>query len=96
MLGPSETVQAMAPGWWRGHRSLIVVTTTRLLLLRRQLRCPSAGHAAFTLGRIGQLSVHATPEEGARFRLSLGLDMEEFSVTCRVAEIERALYASRS
>lgn len=96
LLGSSETVQVMAPGWWRGHRSLVVVTTSRLLLLRRQLKCSTVDHAAFTFRSIAHRSVHASPPEGARFRLSVGLDLQEFSVTSRVAEVERALCASRT
>ncbi|GAA1760774.1 hypothetical protein [Kocuria aegyptia] len=96
LLDPSETVQVLTPGWWRGHRSLVVVTTSRLLLLRRQLKCSSADHAAYSFRRIGQLSVHAAPPEGARFRITVGLDLEEFSVTGRAAELERALLTART
>ena len=39
-LDPSETVQALAPGWWRGHRSLAVVTTSRLLLIHPSSSSP--------------------------------------------------------
>lgn len=95
LMGPSETVQVLAPGWWRGRRSVVVVTTSRLLLVRRQLRWSSADHAAFAFPSIGHLSVHASPPDGARFRLAVGPSHEEFSVNGYVAEIERALRASR-
>lgn len=96
LLGASETVQVMASGWWRGYRCLIVVTASRLLLLRRQLKCSTANDAAISLRSIGGISVHATPEGGARFRLAVGLDREEFSVAGPAAEVERALRASQA
>lgn len=96
LLGSSETVQVLTPGWWRGHRSLIVVTTSRLLLLRRRRKCSWADHGAYSFRSIAHLSVHPSPPEGARFRITVGLDLEEFSVTGRVAELERALQRSRA
>ena len=91
LLDPAETVRLLVPGWWRGHRSVVVVTTSRLLLVRRHLRWSAADQAVFPLRGISHLSVHASPPEGARFRLAAGLDLEEFSVTEHVAEVRRAL-----
>lgn len=96
LMGPSETVRLVAPGWWRGHRSAVVVTTSRLLLVRRKLGVGSLTHAAFTLPSIAHLSVHVSPPEGARFRLGVGRDPEEFSVTRHGTEIGRALLAART
>lgn len=94
LLGPAETMQALAPAWWRGHRSLAVVTTSRLLLVRRELRCSSRNQASFPLRVISQLSVHAAPPHGARFRLAVGLDLEEFSTTGLATELEQSLRAA--
>jgi hypothetical protein len=96
LLSDSESVQVMAAGWWRGHRCLVVVTASRLLLLRRQLRCSTANDAAISLRSIEGISVHAIPEGGARFRLAVGLDREEFSVTGPAAKVEGALRDSRT
>ncbi|MFI7482375.1 hypothetical protein ACH9EU_08140 [Kocuria sp. M1R5S2] len=91
LLDTAETVQAVAPGWWRGHRSVVVVTTCRLLLVRRELLRFSSDRATIALGTIEDLAVHASPPDGARFRISVGLGQEEFSVTHHVAAVERAL-----
>jgi hypothetical protein len=91
LLDPAESVQAVAPGWWRGHRSVVVVTSSRLLLVRRELVRVSPDRAAIARGTIDELSVHASPPDGARFRVSVGLGHEEFSVTHHVAEVRRAL-----
>lgn len=96
LLGASETVQVMAPGWWRGYRCLIVLTDSRLLLLRRQLKGSRTNDAAISLHSIGGVSVHASPDGGARFRLAVGLDREEFAATGPAAKLERALRASRT
>lgn len=96
LLGASEAVQVMAAGWWRGRRCLVVVTASRLLLLRRHLKCSTANDAAISLRSIGRINDHTIPEGGARFRLAVGLDWEEFSVDGPAAKVERALRASQT
>lgn len=91
LLEPAETVQVLTPGWWRAQRCLVVVTTSRLLLLRRRLKCSLANQVIFSLQRITYVSVHPTPPDGARFRLAVGLDVEEFSVAQGVEELRRSL-----
>lgn len=91
LLDAAETVRTVAPGWWRGHRSVVVVTTSRLLLVRRELTRTAPDRAAIALGAIEDFSVHASPPDGARFRVSVGLGHEEFSVTRHVDEVQRAL-----
>jgi hypothetical protein len=87
-------VQVLAPGWWRGHCSLVAVTTTRVVLVRRAQTCSTFHQASFPLRAIGHLTVHPAPPEGLRFRLTVGLDLEEFTVTGHWSEFERALRAS--
>jgi hypothetical protein len=94
-LDPLETVQVMAPGWWRGHRSLVAVTTARVVLVRRALTRSTFHPASFLLRAIEHLNVHPAPPEGLRFRLTVGLDLEEFTVTGHWTEFERALRAPR-
>ena len=94
LLGPPETVQVLVPVWWRGRRNLAVVTTFRLLLVGAELKQSSSHQGVFALQSISQLSVYAAPPDSARFRLKLGLDLEEFTVTQRGAEFERALRAA--
>lgn len=84
------------PEWWWGYRSLLVVTTSWLLLLQRQLRCSSADHGAHSLRTIAHVSVHPFPSEGARFRIAAGLELGESSVTGCMAGLERALHAPRA
>lgn len=96
LLGAPETVRAMAPAWWRGQRTLVVVTTSRLLLVRRQLNCSTRDHVTYPLHSIGTLRAHACPPEGMRFRVGLGLDLEEFSVIRRGDLVKRALRQTES
>ena len=78
----------------RAAAAVVVGEDGRLLLVRRHLRWSPAYQAVFPLRGISHLSVHASPPEGARFRLAAGLDLEEFSVTEHVAEVRRALRAA--
>ena len=94
MLGPAETVRIMASGWWRGHRALIAVTSGRLLLVRGTPQYAATADATVALGSISHLSVHASPPCGARFRVGVGLDLEEFSVARHSGPVERALRES--
>lgn len=94
MLDPSEATQILAPGQWRGQPIIAVVTTSRLLLVRAQQKQPSSHQAVFPRGSISQLNVHPCPPGGARFRLKLGLNLEEFTITQHGAEFERLLRAS--
>lgn len=96
LLDPAETVQVLAPGWWRGQRTLVVVTTARLLLVRRESTCATRDQVTYPLRSIGALRVHACPPEGTRFRVSMGLDLEEFSVTRHGDLVERTLRGARS
>lgn len=48
----------------------------------------------YPLRGIGFLRVHASPPEGVRFRVSMGLDLEEFSVTGHGDLVEHALRAA--
>ena len=96
LLDPAETVQVLAPGWWRGRRTLVLVTTSRLLLVRRQLRCSTRHHMTCPLRSIGTLRVHACPPEGVRFRVGVGLGLEEFSVTRHGDLVDRELRRSGS
>lgn len=91
LLGPAETVRVLTPGRWRAQRCLVVVTTSRLLLLHRPSKCSSMHQLTFWLQRITHFGVHATPPEGTRFRLAVGLDLEEFSVAGGVEDLERHL-----
>lgn len=95
LLEPAETVQVLAPGWWRGRRTLVVVTTSRLLLVRRESKCATRDQVTYPLRRIGALRVHACPPEGVRFRVSMGLDLDEFSVTRHGDRLEHALRGAR-
>ena len=94
LLADTETVQALAPVWWRGRQALAVVTNTRLLLVRRPLKCSTTSHAGFSFHRITHLTVHPAPPQGVHVRLLAGLDAEEFSLTHRSTELERALRAA--
>ncbi|GEO94388.1 hypothetical protein [Kocuria turfanensis] len=96
LLDPAETVHVVAPGWWRGQRTLVLVTTSRLLLVRRELKCSTRDHGTYPLRSIGALRVHACPPEGVRFRVGAGLDLEEFSVTRHGDLVEHALRKARS
>ncbi|MEB2528519.1 hypothetical protein [Kocuria rosea] len=96
LLDPAETVQVLAPGWWRCQRTLVVVTTSRLLLVRRELGCFTRDQVTYPLRGIGTLRVQACPPEGVRFRVSMGLDLEEFSVTRHGDLVEHALRGARS
>lgn len=91
MLGPAETVRIVAPGWWRGHRALVAVTSGRLLLVRGAPQYAATADIAVELGAISHLSVHASPPCGARFRIGLGLILEEFSVTRHGGPLEQVL-----
>ena len=95
MLDPSETTQILAPGQWRGQPIIAVLTTSRLLLARPEQKQPSTHQAVFARSSISQLSVHPCPPKGARFRLKLGLNLEEFTVTQHGAEFERLLRANQ-
>ncbi|GAA1753707.1 hypothetical protein [Kocuria aegyptia] len=95
LLDPAETVQVVAPGWWRCRRTLVVVTTTRLLLVRRELKFSVLDQGIYPLHSIRALRVHTCPLEGMRFRVSVGLDLEEFSVARHGDLVEHALRRSR-
>lgn len=95
LLVPAETVQVLAPGWWRAQRSLIVVTTSRVLLVRRQVQGSSPHQATYPVGRLEVLRVEVCSPEETRFRVRVGLDLEEFSVTRHGAQVERVLRTPR-
>lgn len=91
LLAPAESLLVLAPGWWRGHRGVAVVTTSRLLLVRRAGAGSSRDHVARALGGLGKLHLHASPPDGARLRLPLGPEHEEFSVTMHGARLRHLL-----
>lgn len=91
LLGAAETVRLLAPARWRSHRAVAVLTDTRLLLVRRPPMCSPTDHASFPFHRITHLTVHPVPPQGARVRIMVGLDLEEFSITGSSPGFENAL-----
>ena len=91
LLGPAETVRVLTPGRWRAQRCLVVVTTSRLVLLHRPRKCFSMHQLTFWWQRITHFGVPATHPERGRFRLAAGLDPEEFSAARGVDALERNL-----
>ncbi|KUG53867.1 hypothetical protein AVL61_15160 [Kocuria rosea subsp. polaris] len=80
LLHPSETVQFSARGWWRGDHCLVLVTASRVLLIRCSTKYPHRDHMAFDFDGLTHLSAHEAPPAGARLRIAAGSSWEEFSV----------------
>ena len=94
LMGLTETIEAVGFGWWRGHRSIAVVTGTRLLLLRCSSDQPEPVRSVISWRSISRLCVHRIPPHGARFRLLVGSYLEEFTVHTHTEQINTALRAA--
>jgi len=94
LLTLGETTQVVAPGPWRGEPSLVVVTSSRLLLIRRKIEGSAHREATFPLRSLGVLHVDAWAPEEVRLRVSVGRDLEEFTVTAHAGQLEHTLRAS--
>lgn len=93
MIEPAEVIHAVGFGWWRGRRSITVVTDTRLLLARCSGEQPTVVRSVVFWRSISRVCVHRIPPHGARFRLLVGSYLEEFTVHTRAEEIDTALRA---
>lgn len=91
LLSPAETVRLLAPGRWHHHRSLAVLTASRLLLVRREPRDPVADYAVFVLRDIICLTAHPSSPTGATFQIVTDGDLVDFTVDRHGAELEQAM-----
>lgn len=92
LLGSTEAVEAIGAGTWRGRRAMVVVTSSRLLLVRRPSAQRPPARCVVPLPRTSQVEVIPLFPAGARLQMLCGDRLEEFFVLCNESAVVDALH----
>ena len=94
MIDPTQTIEAVGFGWWRGRRSITVVTGTHLLLARCSGGQAQPARSVIFWRSVSRVCVHSIPPHGARFRVLVGSYLEEFTVHTHTEQVDAGLRAA--